>query len=49
MVTDTAVFRDPNYHHRSDAVEHIDFDRLALVVEGLEPVVADLANPNGDT
>jgi Zn-dependent M28 family amino/carboxypeptidase len=45
MVTDTAIFRDANYHRRTDAVEHVDFERLALVVEGLEHVVADLGGP----
>jgi Zn-dependent M28 family amino/carboxypeptidase len=45
MVTDTALFRDPHYHLPTDDVAHVDFARLALVVEGLQAVVADLANP----
>jgi hypothetical protein len=45
MVTDTAVFRDANYHHGTDSVEHVDFTRLALVVEGLVHVVDVLASP----
>jgi Zn-dependent M28 family amino/carboxypeptidase len=49
MVTDTALFRDPHYHLRTDDVAHVDFTRLALVVEGLEAVVADLANPKPGT
>lgn len=36
MVTDTAPFRNPNYHKRSDTPETLDYQRLALVVEGLE-------------
>jgi hypothetical protein len=46
MVTDTAVFRDPRYHRRTDDVEHVGFARLALVVEGLAAVVEKLANPD---
>lgn len=49
MVTDTALFRDANYHRRTDTVEHVDFERLARVVEGLATVVADLANPAADS
>jgi Zn-dependent M28 family amino/carboxypeptidase len=45
MVTDTAVFRDTNYHRGTDSVEHVDFRRLALAVEGLVHVVDELANP----
>jgi hypothetical protein len=44
MVTDTAVFRDPNYHHGTDLARNIDFLRLARVVQGLERIVARLAS-----
>lgn len=40
MVTDTALFRDPNYHLSSDTPEKLDYERLARVVEGLTRVVA---------
>lgn len=40
MVTDTALFRDPNYHRHSDTPEKLDYERLARVVEGLTRVVA---------
>jgi hypothetical protein len=43
MVTDTALFRDPNYHEDSDVPENIDFERLARVVVGLERVILELA------
>ena len=43
MVTDTALFRDPNYHRDSDLPENLDFDRLARVVVGLERVILELA------
>jgi hypothetical protein len=42
MVTDTALFRYPYYHTAEDTPDHIDYDRLARVVGGLERVVADL-------
>ncbi|WP_172970204.1 M20/M25/M40 family metallo-hydrolase [Erythrobacter sp. THAF29] len=41
MVTDTAVFRNPNYHRISDTPETLDYARLALVVEGLEATITD--------
>ncbi len=44
MVTDTATFRDPNYHETSDVIDHIDFDRLARVVEGLRKSIEVLAD-----
>jgi Zn-dependent M28 family amino/carboxypeptidase len=43
MVTDTAPYRDPNYHTMRDTVDKIDFDRMTRVVEGMVPVVVDLA------
>jgi hypothetical protein len=43
MITDTAPFRNPHYHQRTDTPETLDYDRLARVVEELEKVVAKLA------
>jgi hypothetical protein len=43
MITDTALFRDPNYHQLSDTVEQLDFDRLARVVVGLEATLLEIA------
>lgn len=43
MVTDTAPFRYPHYHLKSDTPDKIDFERTARVVAGLERVIADLA------
>ncbi len=45
MVTDTALFRDPNYHQLSDTPDQLDFDRLARVVVGLEASILELASP----
>jgi hypothetical protein len=44
MVTDTARFRNPNYHKATDVPETLDYDRMARVIEGLERVVAGLAD-----
>lgn len=44
MVTDTAPFRDPSYHELSDLPMHLDFDRLARVVVGLEATLAELSD-----
>ena len=35
LVTDTATFRNPNYHQTSDIVSTVDFERLADVTAGL--------------
>jgi Zn-dependent M28 family amino/carboxypeptidase len=42
MVTDTAPFRYPHYHRKTDTVDKIDFDRMTRVVMGLVPVIEDL-------
>jgi Zn-dependent M28 family amino/carboxypeptidase len=41
MVTDTANFRNPNYHRASDTADTIDFDTFTEVVEGLVPVIEE--------
>ena len=42
MVTDTAPFRNPNYHQPTDKPDTLDYDRMARVVHGLVGVVSDL-------
>lgn len=42
MVTDTSFMRYAHYHRRTDTPEQLDYKRMALVVEGLVPVIADL-------
>jgi hypothetical protein len=42
MVTDTALFRYPQYHSKDDTPDIINYARLARVVAGLERVVEDL-------
>lgn len=36
MITDTAYFRNPNYHLPSDSIETLDFGFMARLVESLE-------------
>ena len=43
MITDTAPFRNPHYHRASDVPETLDYQRLALVVEGVEAMIRSLA------
>ncbi len=35
MVTDTAFYRNPNYHRPTDTADSLDYGKMALVVEGL--------------
>jgi len=44
MVTDTAPFRNPNYHRPSDKPETLDYERTARVVEGLVGVTGALTS-----
>lgn len=43
MVTDTLPFRYPHYHSARDRPEHLDYERMARVTEGLKAVVEHLA------
>lgn len=43
MVTDTAPFRYPHYHRRSDTPDKVVYDRLARVALGLERTLRALA------
>jgi hypothetical protein len=42
MGTDTAPFRYPHYHEAIDTPDKLDYDRFALVVSGMEKVIAEL-------
>jgi Zn-dependent M28 family amino/carboxypeptidase len=44
MVTDTANFRNPNYHAVTDTAETLDYERLARVTQGLTGMVVTLAS-----
>jgi len=43
MVTDTALQRNPNYHRAGDTPDTLDYRRMSMAVDGLVPVIADLA------
>lgn len=43
MVTDTAPFRYPWYHTPDDTPDKIDYDKLALVLDGLEGVLESIS------
>ncbi|MFA5182998.1 MAG: M28 family peptidase [Syntrophales bacterium] len=43
MITDTAFYRNPNYHTPSDTIDTIDFKRLSALLTGLAGMIGDLA------
>ena len=43
MITDTAFYRNRNYHTAQDTAEKLDYVRMAMVVEGVYAAVSDLA------
>lgn len=47
MITDTAPFRYPHYHARTDTPEKLDYETMTRIVHALETVIADLANAGG--
>jgi Zn-dependent M28 family amino/carboxypeptidase len=42
QITDTANFRNPNYHQPSDTPDTLDYDRLAAIVAATGVVVERL-------
>ncbi len=42
MITNTAYYRNKNYHRKSDTIETIDFKRLSAVIHQLNMVIKDL-------
>lgn len=45
MVTDTAFYRNPNYHRPTDTPRTLDYERAAQVVDGITNAVQELAGP----
>ncbi|MEM7660021.1 MAG: M28 family peptidase [Bacteroidota bacterium] len=41
MITDTAFYRNPNYHERTDTIDTLDLRRMALVVDGVFEVLKE--------
>jgi Zn-dependent M28 family amino/carboxypeptidase len=46
MITDTAFYRNPNYHTALDTPDTLDYERMAQVVDGVKGAIHVLA-PNG--
>jgi hypothetical protein len=44
MVTDTAFYRDSEYHLATDTAERLDYEKMARVVSGLSSAVSDLCS-----
>ena len=44
MVTDTAPYRYPYYHSPQDTPDKVDYDKMVLVVDGLEKMLEALLN-----
>jgi hypothetical protein len=47
MVTDTAFYRNPNYHNPEDTIETLRFDKMSQMVRGLVHVVESLTKVKG--
>ena len=44
MVTDTAFYRNANYHTTQDTANKLDYVRMSMVVDAVYAAVVDLAN-----
>lgn len=44
MITDTAFYRNPNYHTRHDTPDTLDYTRMAQVVDGVRGAIDALAD-----
>ena len=42
MITDTAFYRNPNYHNVGDTIATLDFARMGGLLPGLKKAVEDL-------
>jgi hypothetical protein len=43
MITDTAFFRNPNYHTTRDTIDTLNFDKMTSLCEGLIAMAKDLS------
>jgi len=43
MITDTAFYRNPNYHTAADKIDTLDFGRLSLLLDGLVQMAKDMS------
>lgn len=44
MITDTAFYRNPNYHRASDTIDTLDFQAMAELTRALRGVIMDLSD-----
>jgi aminopeptidase-like protein len=44
MITDTAFYRNPNYHTERDTIDTLDFNKMSDLLKGVIQVVKDLTN-----
>ncbi len=35
MITDTAFYRNPNYHQKTDTIDTLDFEKMAEIIKGI--------------
>ncbi|MBI4633080.1 MAG: M28 family peptidase [Deltaproteobacteria bacterium] len=45
MITDTAFYRNPNYHRETDRIDTLDFLRMSALLQGLVQTAKDLTAP----
>jgi hypothetical protein len=43
MITDTAMYRNPNYHSAKDTIDTLDFDKMTSLCKGLVALTKDLS------
>jgi Zn-dependent M28 family amino/carboxypeptidase len=44
MITDTAFYRNPNYHRETDTIDTLNFDKMSDILRGLIQVAKDLTD-----
>jgi len=44
MITDTAIFRYPHYHKRTDTPDKLDYERLSRVTKGVERMLREIVD-----
>ncbi len=44
MITDTAFYRNPNYHSARDTIDTLNFDKMSQLLDGLVGVAKDLSD-----
>jgi hypothetical protein len=44
MITDTAFYRNPNYHTARDSIDTLDFDKMSNLLKGLIQTAKDLTD-----